>query len=194
MAASNPFAARFLRPGVVPFLFADGQSAAVLVERLRTSDWWGQIIGPHGTGKSSLLVALIPELERAGRQPELVTLHQGEHGLPRLEISDFTSGTQVIVDGYEQLHWWSRRRLKSLCRRAKCGLLATAHTDVGLPTILETSSNVDLARQVARRLLNGTSGKITDDDIAAAFEASGGNVREMLFALYDVYQRRLPDS
>src|SRR3989442_1545921 len=49
VVTSNPFSTRFIRPGVIPFVFADGQSPETLVEQLRQHHWWGQIIGPHGS-------------------------------------------------------------------------------------------------------------------------------------------------
>lgn len=187
MPASNPFASQNIRPGVVPYLFAANESAAAFVERLQASDWWGQIIGPHGSGKSTLLVSLLPEVERAGRQPRLVTLHQGQHRVPPVELD---ATTLLIVDGYEQLSWWSRQWTKFKCRRARSGLLVTAHADVGLPMLLRTAPTVELAQQVASHLLASDQGKITRDDIAAAFAATEGNIRETLFKLYDMHQER----
>jgi hypothetical protein len=188
MPVSNPFASKNIRPGAIEFLFSLGESAAVPVERLREAGWWGQIVGPHGSGKSTLLMSLVPALESAGRKVQLVTLHQGEHRLPQLEFA-VDSATQVVVDGYEQLSWWSKRRLKSRCRRAGCGLLVTAHVDVGLPRIFETTSSLEIAKRVVSRLVENVDAPVGDDDVAQAYAASGGNVREMLFSLYDVYQR-----
>ena len=48
--------------------------------------WWGEILGPHGAGKSALLATLIPAVERAGRRPVLVELHDGQRRLP-LDLS-----------------------------------------------------------------------------------------------------------
>ncbi len=67
--AENPFSTRHVRPGALSFLFARGDSTAALVEQLQRNGWRGQITGPHGAGKSTLLATLVPELQRAGRQP-----------------------------------------------------------------------------------------------------------------------------
>lgn len=187
MPASNPFASQNLRPGVIPYLFPANESSADLVERLRAGDWWGQIIGPHGSGKSTLLVSLLPQIERAGKQPHLVTLHQGQRRLPPVQRA---TDTLLIVDGYEQLSWWSRLWVNWKCRRSGCGLLVTAHADAGLPTLLQTAPTVELAQQVAGHLLSGSQGTVTSDDVSAAFTATQGNIRETLFKLYDVYQQQ----
>jgi energy-coupling factor transporter ATP-binding protein EcfA2 len=191
---SNPFATRFIRPGAMPFIFLDGESAASLVDRLRQQQWWGQIIGPHGSGKSTLLATLIPTLTAAGRHVVSHTLHQGEHRLAALHRESFSPSTQLMIDGYEQLSWWQKRRVKSHCRRAGCGLLVTAHADVGLPTVYRTQSSESLAATVVSRLLPATGHEIATADIAAAYSAAEGNVRETLFKLYDVYQQRSPDG
>lgn len=185
--ASNPFSTRFIRPGAIRFLFADRESATSLVKRLHEQRWWGQIVGPHGSGKSTLLETLKPELVAAGRQIAAVTLHQGEHRLP-LAGKSLTATTQLVIDGYEQLSWWSRWRVKWLCWWCGAGLLVTAHTDASLPTIYRTDASAELVRAIVGQLLGNSESFISSADIAAAYNATGGDVRETLFKLYDVYQ------
>jgi hypothetical protein len=187
---SNPFSTRFIRPGAIPFVFPEGLSAQSLVEQLAANRWCGQIIGPHGSGKSTLLATLIPALEAAGRQVQHIALHQGEHRLPRMERSTLAGDTQLVIDGYEQLSWWSRRRVKSMCQRQGAGLLVTAHSDVGLPTLFQTQPSQELARKIVEKIVPADSTRLSTDDVNRAFEATGGNLRETLFRLYDVYQER----
>src|ERR1700733_2507071 len=119
---SNPFASRWVRPGALPYLFPPGEGVQMLVERLRINGGRGQIVGPHGSGKSTLLASLLPELERTGRKPRLVVLHDGQRRLPSTVtqwLRDERRGQEwlVVIDGYEQLSYWSRFRLKRQCRR-----------------------------------------------------------------------------
>ncbi len=187
---SNPFSTRFIRPGAIPFVFPEGQSAQSLVEMLAGNRWIGQIIGPHGSGKSTLLATLIPALTAAGRQVHHIALHQGEHRLPRIDRAALNSTTQLIIDGYEQLSWWPKRRVKSMCQRNGAGLLITAHADVGLPTLFQTQPSQQLAQTIVAKIVPADSTRVTANDIQLAFEATGGNLRETLFRLYDVYQQR----
>jgi hypothetical protein len=187
---SNPFSTRFIRPGAIPFVFPAGESVEGFIERLQSANWWGQIVGPHGSGKSTLLATLLPALEAAGRRVVSITLHQGSHRLPRLDQEALSAKTQIVIDGYEQLSWWSRRRLKSVCRRHGAGLLATAHSDIGLPALYETKPSEDLARLVVARLTANNGDLITPDDVRAAYAAARGDIRETLFKLYDVYQQQ----
>lgn len=204
-SGSNPFATRFTRPGAIEFLLPEGQTLADIVERLNQQQGWGQIIGPHGSGKSTLLSALAPRLEAAGRTVVVVVVRgqgtgdstQGTGDRKQETVAECLraakaagAATQLVIDGYEQLSWWSRWRIKSLCRRRGAGLLVTAHADVGLPTIFRTQPSLDLARQVVRRLMPAGDATLSDADIVAAFSAHPNNLRELLFALYDVYQSR----
>jgi energy-coupling factor transporter ATP-binding protein EcfA2 len=188
----NPFSTRHTRPGAVGFRFPPGQSAEQLVEQLRANQWRGQVLGPHGSGKSTLLAALLPLIEQAGKRPLLVELHEGQRRLPdgwnQPAVPD--DATLVIVDGYEQLARWNRYRLNQLCRRRNRGLLITAHTSVGLPDLFTTAIDFDLAWQLVTDLLGPRTPLVTPDRLRARLEHHRGNLREVLFDLYDLYEQR----
>jgi len=191
--ASNPFSTRFISPATVDYLFPEGTDAARLVNKLRGANWWGQIIGPHGSGKTALLHTLLPRLEETGRRVELYVLHDSERRLrlARCTKSDWNRHTQVIVDGYEQLGWFSRVVLKRNCRSRGAGLLVTAHASVGLPSVWETQTSLELARALVARLVPPQRvSRITAEDVSCAFSAHQGNLRETLMSLYDVYEEK----
>ena len=188
----NPFCSRRIRPGALPFQFPEGDDAASLVDRLARNGWWGQIVGPHGSGKSALLAALAPAIEQAGHNTLLIELHDGQRRLPMSLGSDARIGasTMLIVDGYEQLGRMSRFRLKRYCRRHAAGLLVTAHAPVGLPGLFRTSPELELAQKIVGELSQGYGSYVDSNDVAQRFSHHGGNLREMLFDLYDVYEQR----
>jgi ABC-type cobalamin/Fe3+-siderophores transport system ATPase subunit len=169
-------------------LFENGETADALVERLGACGWWGQIVGPHGSGKSTLLASLLPQIEAAGRSVLLLELHQGERRLPRVDWSRMSDRTMLVVDGYEQLGWWSRLWLKSHCRRSRCGLLITAHADMGLPMLFRPKPSEELARRIVAQLIPTDNPPVSNADVASAFAKAQGNLRETLFTLFDVYQ------
>jgi hypothetical protein len=172
-------------------VFAADESIAGLVERLRTDGWWGEIVGPHGSGKSTLLAALMPQLKAAGRNVLHVALHNGQRRLPaHVWRERFTPLTQVVIDGYEQLSRWQRMRIRRRCKLSRCGLLATAHASVGLPPLYRTSPTYEIAVRVVQSLLAGDEAAMGNEEVRHFFEAQRGDMREMLFALYDVYERR----
>src|SRR5262245_44900485 len=141
---SNPFSSRWIRPGALPFLFPAGIDVPSLVAQLERNHWWGEIVGPHGTGKSTLLAGLLQAIRGCGRGTLQFELHNGQRRLPVgwRQAVQWSGRGLVAVDGYEQLDRWSRMRLRRLCRRFGSGLLVTAHAPAGFPLLYRTSMNL----------------------------------------------------
>ena len=186
----NPFATRFIKPGALAFLFPPGESATLLVERLRGFDWQGEIVAPHGSGKSTLLAELEPHLLAANRTIVRVTLHNGEAKLPAILDSwrTWNDHTLIVVDGFEQLSWWSRTKLAWRCHQQGAGRLVTSHATTGLPGLLRLKTDMDLAERVVRKL-GVTEEVLSRETIAKTLAACEGNLRETLFQLYDWYEQ-----
>ena len=194
--AANPFSTRFVRPGAVGYLFPAGLKVDTLLENFPPGGARAQIVGPHGSGKSTLLTCLTGTLRSEGRTTCRFDLHDGQRSMPAGWAGQacHTGADTIIVDGYEQLSWWSRWQLSRVCRRHAWSLLVTAHADVGLPTLLRVAPTIDDAQVVVARLLTGTEPLVGPDDVAECFAATGGNLRETLFALYDRHERRARSS
>jgi hypothetical protein len=207
-STDNPFATRFVRPGAQSFLFPEGEAVDALVDLLRANAWWGEIVGPHGAGKSTLLATFIPHLREAGRHVVLVTLRDGQRRLPSQQIADTAKqpNTLLVVDGYEQLGTFRRWQLKRRCRRLGCGLLVTAHAPVGLPHLYQVTPSLDMVQRVVQRVVQSVVGTLPSDpslisstpitaaDVEACFAQRAGDVRETLFDLYNLYERRRRQS
>ena len=189
--APNPFCSRNIRPGRLPFHFVDGGSVTQLIERLAACAWQGQIVGPHGSGKSALLVALIVAIEETGREVVHLELHDGQRTLPRSvwAAMKLDARTVLAIDGWEQLSWWQRHKALSLARRCQAGLIVTAHRPLALPLLYTTRPTADVAIHIAATL-QGDCPLIAEVEVRQLFASHGGDLREMLFALYDVYAER----
>lgn len=193
---SNPFSVQFTRPDALPFVFSAGESTDSLIERLRKVGWNGQVVGPHGAGKSCFLATLIPALERTGVQVCTIELHNGQRRLP-ISLNAVHRERPfgiVAIDGYEQLSWWSRFGLKRFCRKNRIGLLVTSHADAGLPDLYRPEVHVDLAHRLVIRLLGADAKMISPSEVADRFEWHHGNLREVFMDLYDLYEARRGDS
>ena len=56
--------------------------------------------------------------------------------------------------------------------------------------LFQTQPTQQLAQTIVEKISTPESSCLTNEDIRRAFEATGGNLRETLFKLYDVYQER----
>jgi energy-coupling factor transporter ATP-binding protein EcfA2 len=191
----NPFSTRRIRPGAVAYCFPAGTAVEDLLQRLSRNRWRGEIIGPHGSGKSALLAALLPALEKAGSHPVLFELHDGQRRLPsgwrrKTESSSLSAPVIVVVDGYEQLSFWSRYCLKRYCRRHRLGLLISSHVSMGLPSVFKTSCSLEMAQQIVENIMQNEEKKISPQIIGDLYARHGGNMREVLFDLYDVVEQQ----
>ena len=190
---SNPFSTRNICPAATEFRFPVGMDVDRQLGRLRRSGWWGQIVGPHGSGKSTLVHALLARMEGDGRRVDLFAFHPCDKGLSlfRRHARGWDGRTQVVIDGHEQLGWLERLWLKRQCRKRGTGLLVTAHDDAGLPELWRTETTIDLACSIVACLLPpGYDSWVTDSDVSRAFSEHRGNLRETLLTLYDVFERR----
>jgi hypothetical protein len=191
LAAENPFSARHIRPGAMTYLFPLGEDCDTLLARLAQNGWTGQILGPHGSGKSSLLASLLAAVASRGITVCHVELHDGQRALAGgwRFLSGLPRRTLLVIDGYEQLAWWWRRLLPWYCRRRGLGLLATAHQSVGLPDLFQTEINAVLAERIVRLLLRENTLPLDPDELADGLARHQGNLREVLFDLYDAYEQ-----
>lgn len=183
----NPFSAQRFAPGCLPFQFPESQSVDALVRRWEQSGRLGEIVGPHGSGKSTLLSEIIPVLEEEGRRVLLIELHQGAATIPFSDdaIRRVTAAHDLLVDGYEQLSFTSRIRLRWFVRRRRCGLLVTTHQSVGFPPVHHTRTDIALAKALVARLTSAKWSEAFSREIERAFEKHVGNLREVFFELYD---------
>ena len=187
----NPFASCWTQPKNQAYQFHTGESVDLLISRLENQGWWGQVFGPHGIGKSTLLTTLVDELSCRGYRIQLHPLRSAQ--CPRwLELPASPTAnrrTIVIVDGYEQLRPWSAWWLRTQCRRRSAGLLVTTHRPCSLPVLACLAPNLEVVQRLVAKLSQHTPTSVTPSVVKASYTAHRGNVREILFDLYDRHEQ-----
>ncbi|GIW92314.1 MAG: hypothetical protein KatS3mg110_0355 [Pirellulaceae bacterium] len=191
--AENPFAARYVRPGTIPFVYPSGLTPRQLMERLVRCGWRGQVIGPHGSGKTSLLLDL-RENWRSHRVTYWYTIAPEERTQairwPH-EAASWHDRAVVVVDGFDRLAALRKIWLQVTTFRRKTGFIVTTHRrQLGLPVLVRLQPTFEQFVAVVEALL-ARSGKSLFWDRAVLLERwqnSGENMREALFSLYDAYE------
>lgn len=154
-----------------------------------------QILGPHGSGKTTLL----RQLERAARAAGLVVVSlRGSRACVR-DLVPASRADLVLLDEVEELGllgrlgWFSFRQglaARQMLGTRGPGLVISAHRDFGLETLARRSVSPELALQVVTALLSGSEWQPPSRaEIARRLERHQGNLREVLFELYDAVER-----
>ncbi len=178
------------------------------------------IVGPHGTGKSTLLEHLVPQLGKvvwrpnrtdslvAGPQPtcgrNAVWLSLRKSEAPYRSIlasrSHWTTGGLLVLDGLEQLNRFQWAVLWMTIRISRMGLLATSHRESWcLPTLTRTYSDsrtlvqlVQLVTAQQSELPKSLVRELTNPgSLSRLSAAKSGNVREVFMQLYDACEESL---
>ncbi|HEX3871085.1 MAG TPA: hypothetical protein VHV77_11645 [Pirellulales bacterium] len=189
---TNPFATRRVRPGAIEFQFPSGCTLENLAARFEAGGGRGQIVGPHGSGKSTLIASLASALTSRGYELLTVTLHAGQRRLPcpLPRRPQNAKPLVVVIDGNEQLGrfsaWWLRRT----CARRGFGLLVTTHRACTLPLLYTVEPSLSTTLKLFEHLLPESDNRIASADVEALYARHRGNVREVLFGLYDLYEAR----
>ncbi|MGB7324967.1 MAG: hypothetical protein WBD31_08840 [Rubripirellula sp.] len=208
--ASNPFCTRFVRPGVIPYRFGiddeRGQLESIVARLIQSK--CGLIVGPHGTGKSTLVADVVRQFEsmRVAVAPVQLCVspttalysrirhrHAAAQRVRRAQVS-LSGGGLLVIDGAEQLSGWAWRGLTRSSRRRKQVVLATSHYDFpGSVTLHRTGSNQALIQELTESLVADSSEKIADrvsDELSRRHLDESTNVRDLWFDLYDVVQSK----
>lgn len=185
----NPFATRFTRPGAIPPLDRHGRpvDVAALIARLQPLGA-AAIVGPHGHGKTTLLVAIAVALASGGHTVKLLRARRRADAFSAFAAIAMAPARAVMcIDGWESLGScrWPLRQAARLLGRL---LIVTSHGPAGLPALWTCGTTEDLLRAIIARLPDH-GGRIAADDVATAFRRHGGNLRESLSHLYDRYER-----
>jgi ABC-type hemin transport system ATPase subunit len=170
-AHENPF--RISRAQALPF--HGPLSLNQIVARLATLGYRGAIVGPEGSGKTTLFRELEAELTAAGLRTKLVRFDD------LALLHRLNQETILMIDGAEKLPWPVHAFLALTTAR----LVVTAHGGrAGLPVLLECTASQDLMEELLIELAGRDPALVARAKML--FQEKRGNVREVFGALYDV--------
>ncbi len=153
-----------------------------MMDRLAGMSYRAAIVGPKGSGKTTLIEDLSTRLAARGLAPRLIHLTAEHHQIGSSMLHGDAPNRIILIDGAEQLSWMRWRWLRLQTRTAP-GLIITTHRPGRLPTLIHTSTTTQLLATIAGELLG--------DDlpppprIDQLFARHRGNLRDALRELYD---------
>ena len=185
-ARDNPFATdRVLRIRYRP----QGCTWEELLTRLAYLRYRAAIVGPDGTGKTTLLEDLESRLATLGFTPKPLRLDEAHRrfapDFARVFFAQLGPRDIILLDGAEQMSRWAWWRFRSLSRKAG-GLVITSHRPGLLPTLLEARTTPELLHEIVSDLL-GAQAEAVRHQTRHLFHQHRGNLREVLRELYDCF-------
>jgi hypothetical protein len=198
-ARENPFA--MWRLERVRYRFAESGGRRVddwteLLRRFDGLDRRAALVGAHGSGKTTLLEEFGDHWEREGFRVFRFRLTAEQRALSAGQAASLSAGQGhgvgardvVLLDGAEQLSWWSWRTFVHRTRAAG-GLLITTHRSGRLPTLYECRTSPPLLAELATELAPEAHWPHPGacDEL---FYRHHGNLRDALRDLYDIWARR----
>lgn len=185
-ARHNPFASH--RVDALPYRFSQG-SWEEIEQRLKCCSYRAAIIGPYGSGKTTMLEQLAGRLRARGSAVESLFVNADRPVLSWNQIKKIRSAAQhrrmICIDGADLLPRWQRWFVRSITRHA-AGLVMAGHAPCGWPVLWECESD----EAVFQRLLEDLGAPLPKADAVELFRRHQGNVRDMFRELY----RRAADS
>ena len=199
---ANPFASRFIQPGAICYVFTAQEGTDALSDLsgkiLRSATGRCAIVGPHGTGKSTLLADLRRRWREAGLR--VAEIDAGPSRPPRTlrrNILLCRDLDVLTIDGFERLAVWDRWLVRLVQRRLGCGVAVTLHRELrGYETVYRTRRTAEIEAAVLGELLQDQPAAreelLRSSMWAESRRRHGENLRESLFDAYDWMRERNP--
>lgn len=197
-ARANPF-----RAGLIERLGyqLDDAGWKQLLARFAAQHMRGVLVGPHGSGKTTLREELAWRLEQEGWR--IRTLVPGAGRAPTwAELRRFAAHadarTLLSIDGLDRigaLGWWHLRRMAG----SGPAILATSHVHGRLPTLHEHRTSPELLHDLVAALVPASVSPGLRERCSGLFARHHGNVRACLRELYNEWAehgayRQPPDA
>ena len=159
-----------------------------ILSRLGAMDYRAAIVGPEGTGKTTLLEDLQYALQRQGLPTRMVFVNDTsplDRRMRRQLISQLESEEIVLLDGADAIGRVMWTFLRRHILRHAAGLVITTHRPGRLPTLIDCTTTPDLLNTIVTELLPETH-SIDAATLHHLYHHYEGNIRNCLRDLYDL--------
>jgi energy-coupling factor transporter ATP-binding protein EcfA2 len=183
-ARANPFRAD--RIEALRFRFVDHDWSTVFT-RFVANGRRGVLVGPHGSGKTTLREELERQLRSDGYCVRALVFGD-DRRVNWAELSACLDGadqrTVLSLDGLDRIGavtWWRLQR----ATRTLGGLLATSHVRGRLPLLHHHRTDSALLMKLVGELVSPTTVELLRERCATLFQQHHGDIRACLRAMYD---------
>lgn len=159
-----------------------------VLARLAALRYRAAIVGPQGTGKTTLLEDLQSALESQGRRTRMVFVNDTaplDHRTRRRLMSQLGRDEIVLLDGADAVGYIRWLPLKRHILRHAAGLVITTHRPGRLPTLIDCATTPQLLGDIVARLLPEKH-DIDTALLERLYHHYQGNIRHCLRELYDL--------
>jgi hypothetical protein len=184
----NPFSVQRTGPDGIEYIFSGGETAESVADEFERHGWTGELVGPCGVGKTTLLSTLAAEAVRRGMSVIRWTCNSDNRRLPRGWRRELAQAQVCFLDGAERCVPGDFRALCLACARLGVGLVVTLHT----PGCFHLSRRVAVAPEIFERMverLAAAGGCRVPPGLATDLLARrNGCAREALADLYRAFE------
>jgi RecA/RadA recombinase len=147
------------------------------------------IAGPHGSGKTTLMLEISNILQAGGHIVKHIFVNDTNPMTTEMRddlIANLQAGEIVLFDGADLIGRIAWQKLKRSIFKAKAGLIITTHKRGMMDTVAECSTSPQLLKTITNTLLADHE-TLNDQLIDEIYARHNGNIRNCLWQMYDFW-------